>query len=520
MPFSHLIPAEKSLPSRCANLLWVVVCLCGVCVGAAKNQISVEALIKQSKFAEAQRRIEQMVGQDPQDAHAFYLLGELRKKQAKWFDAEKAYRHALVLNGKLGEALEALGRLYAEEEKTADAIALYEQARESSRKQSITVELATLYMRDGQFEKSLKTIDVIPAASRPDKLLPVMVADYIGLKRDADVQKTVPEILHRAPQHPELVPQLANVFLQSGMVGDASELLKLAMKHLKPTASLLTALANVQARTGETAKAKSTLYQALAMDANNSDALWGAARLAGGRGEWKEALQFLKSLVKVKPPQPEISRNIVYAAMMLDDLQTAHDAALDLHDLEPDSLESTMVMSAVLIRASQWGEAEPALRAALKQHPDDKRLLLAMGIVDYNLGHIDEADKELRASLGQKAGDAEAHYMLGLVAKQRGDIPQAAEEMEASLSVDPKKPEALSSLGQLYLQLNEVEKARSVLERAVVVIPDNAQNHYQLAMTYRRLGKTAEAKQQMETYQKLIARHVQQPTGESASAPQ
>src|SRR3974390_2534635 len=119
------------------------------------------------------------------------------------------------------------------------------------------------------------------------------------------------------------------------------------------------------------------------MDANYPDALWGAARIAGSGGDWTEAVALLKRMQKVAPPRLDALQNLVFAAMQVNDLQTAHDAALDLQDLQPDSLDSVLALAAVLIRGSHWGEAEAPLSRALAIHPDDKRLQLAKGIVEY-----------------------------------------------------------------------------------------------------------------------------------------
>jgi tetratricopeptide (TPR) repeat protein len=346
-----------------------------------------------------------------------------------------------------------------------------------------------------------------------------MVGDYIGLKRMDDVRKTVAEVLKRAPANPEVIPQLATIFLQGDMAGDAQELLKLAAARQKPTAALLTAEANVLARTGHREQAIAKLKQALALDPNYPDALWGAAKMAGGAGDWKAATVYLKRMLKNAPPRPEVLRDLVVTSMQIDEMQTAHDAAEDLLAIEHGSLDSVLAMSAVLIRGLHFGEAVDLAQKALQQYPNDKRLQLAFGTAQFKLGKLDEAEPHLQAALGQGTADSEIHYTLGLIAKQRGDTAAATQQMEAALALDPRKTDALSSLGQLYLQANEAEKAKKALEQAVKLAPDEPQNHYQLAITYRKLGLSAKAKEQMELFQKFSARRVPDSAGSPATSP-
>jgi tetratricopeptide (TPR) repeat protein len=296
------------------------------------------------------------------------------------------------------------------------------------------------------------------------------------------------------------------------MVGDAAELLHIAEPHQKITASFLAALARVQSATGQPDLAKATIAKALELDPKYPDALTEKARQDGNAGDWRAAVE---SLQKVVPPRTSVLRNLVFAALQIDDLQTAHDAAVDLYEFNPDSPENALALSVVLVRASHWGEARPLLEKVLAAHPEDKRAQLALGIVQYNLGNLDQATQLLTASLGQGAADSEARYMLGLVAKQRGDMPAAAREMELALAGSPDKPEALASLGQLYLQLNDTGKARTILEKAVDKLPNDPQTHYQLGLAYRKLNLNDKAREQTEIFQKLSVRKIPQPTGES-----
>jgi len=493
-----------------------IIALCALGMAAEHSAVSIDALIQQGKFAEAQRQIQQLLQKNPNDVHALNLLGRLNRKEAKYGMAEQAFVAAMGVSPKSAETLENLGSLYADEGRIAEAIPLYEALQGiNPHSAKVATEMASLYLQNGDFEKSLKTAEAVPVAARPDKLLPVIVADYVGLKQMDDVQRAVPEVLKRAAGNPEVVPQLANVFLQADMVGDAAELLRLAKTRQKATASLLTAEANVQARSGHRDEAKATLKQALALNPNYPEALWGAARMAGSSGDWKQAEELLKRMLRNAPPRKEVLENLVFASTQVNDMQTAHDAADDLLAIDHGSLDSVLVMSGVLIQGLHYGEAEALVQKALKEYPNDKRLHFAAGMAEFNMGKLDEAEPQLTASLGQGAADGQTHYTLGQIASQRGDVPGAIKQMELALALDPKNPSVLQSLGLLYLQSNELDKARTMLEGAVRAAPDNAQNHYQLAMAYRRLGLAPEAQDQMKLFQQLSARHVPAPAGDT-----
>jgi len=440
--------------------------------------------------------------------------------QKKYHQAEQLLVETIKQAPKSTSSYEKLSQLYADEQRTGEAIAIMEKRMALQPKSTkAAVQLATLYQEHGDHEKSLNVIKTIPPASRPARVLPTMAGNYFALSRAADAQKTVSEILRLAPKNSELVPQLAKSLLKMGSVGDARGLLTVAQEHQTVTPSFLSALAQVEARTGQPDQARATVDRALAMDPNHADALIAKSHLDGAAGNWKASIASLEKVLSNGPPRVDVLKSIVFASMQIDDLQMAHDRALELYQLDPQSSESGLALIAVLVRGAHWGEAGPILDKLLAQDPTDKRAHLAKGIVEYNLGNMASASEHLHASLGQGAADAEGHYMLGMVAKQAGDIPKATEEMEASLAGNPNKMEALSSLGQFYLQLGDAEKAKTVLERAIQKGSLDSQNHYQLAQAYRKLGMNNEAREQMEIFRKLSARTVPQPSGETPVSP-
>jgi tetratricopeptide (TPR) repeat protein len=482
---------------------------------------SVETLIREGKLEQADHDLQATLRKNPNDVHALTLLGAVRRKRGKYKLAEDLWVKAAQADSKMLEPIEDLAELYAEEDRFDDAVPLYETLLSSSPQNAkFQSALADLYQKQGHYKKSLDVAQSIPAKSRPDHLLVVIVADYIGLRRSEELQKAVDDVVRRAPKNPDLVPQLANVLLEHGMVADAGELLRMVAKHERVTANSLAVVAKIQAMSDQPEAAQATVNKALQLDPKSRDALLIAARLSGAKGDWKSAMSYLQRAQKTGPPTPDLLQNLVFACMRSNDLIAAHDAALDLLDIQPDSPDAALTMCAVLIRASHWGEADPLLDKILSVRPADKRALVGKGVVDYNMGRIDDAQKHLTASMGDAAADPEANYYLGLVAKQKGAFPAAANYMELALKSAPENVDAMTTLGQIYLALGDAEKARPLLEQAVSKVPKDSQTHYQLALAYKKLGLTDKAREQMALFQQLTIREgAQQPVGQVMKQP-
>ena len=256
------------------------------------------------------------------------LRASNRVKERKYQEAEALLKKAVAIDPKNASAFERMGSLYADEERWQEALSSYEEAhtllpRDTTAKAS----LAALYEQTGDNEASLKIANSILPETRPTRLLAVMVVDYLALNRPEEAQKFIGQILQNAPANPDLVPQLATIFLRKGLVGDAGELLRIVENHQKVTSAFLVALARVQARTGKPTQSKGTLAKALALDPSNSDALIETARQRGDAGDWKTAAASLQKVWGLGPPRISVLQGLVFASMQTDDLQTAHDAA-------------------------------------------------------------------------------------------------------------------------------------------------------------------------------------------------
>ncbi len=269
------------------------------CVAADTRAKAIDTLIQGGKLSQAAQQLQESLAQNPRDASALTLLGKVRVKQRQYPQAERLFQEAQRANPRLPIAHEQLGSLYADEERIDEAITAYETLKQlQPQGMKARAQLATLYERKGKHAESLALARSIPDANRPDRLLPIMVADYLGLNQPDQAQKVVGEILRKAPTDPELVPQLAAIFFRQGMNGDASHLLRIAEPHQENTASFLAALARAQFNEGQQEQSKATIAKALALDPNHAAALLEKARQDGKRGAWRLAAESLQKIQK------------------------------------------------------------------------------------------------------------------------------------------------------------------------------------------------------------------------------
>jgi tetratricopeptide (TPR) repeat protein len=499
--------------------LWLMLlgtpCFASAPAAGPSQYAAIETLIRQAKLDQAEQQLTALLKQNPKDGRAELLLGNVRLQQKNYGEAEKQFRQATEHSPKSLPACEALGRLLLDEARIDEATKQYEGcAKLSPTNAKNLATLAKLYTLQGKFEKSLAMMKPVAEAALPVQVYPTIAADDVALGRQDEAQAAIAEVMRHAPENPDLVPELANMFMEHGMASDAAELLRIAGPHQKNTAYFLSALTKAQAATGNPTKAKATLAKALQQDSKSVEALYAGAQIAIATQDWDTAAQYLDAALDAGPPRRDILQSAVLVELKRNNLQAAHGIAQRWYELQPDEPASALAFAVVLVEGNHYGEAKRLLEKVLQRNPDDKRALLAMGVVQYNAGQLADATRLLQGSLGKGPDDANAHYFLGLIAKQEGNVAEAISQMEQSLAVDPNNAKSLGAAGQLYLQENDLPKARAALEKAVEKAPDEPQNHYELARVYKKLSMPAEAQAQLALYEMLRPQRPQAPAGE------
>ena len=110
-------------------------------------------------------------------------------------------------------------------------------------------------------------------------------------------------------------------------------------------------------------------------------------------------------------------------------------------DLKPQRLDY-LNEALALERQGDYDAALTSYRLALRDQPNDHRVLQNMAIAFTKTGRVDEAIRCYRRALELKPSLSGAHYGLAFLLIKRGDYPAAASHLTAFLDAPPKSVEA------------------------------------------------------------------------------
>jgi len=111
------------------------------------------------------------------------------------------------------------------------------------------------------------------------------------------------------------------------------------------------------------------------------------------------------------------------------------------HEIKPQRLDY-LNEALALERQGDFDAALTSYRLALRDKPDDYRVLQNMAIAYTKTGRTEEAVRSYRRALDIKPTLSGAHYGLAFLLLKRGEQAEAEHHLEAFLQQPPNTPEA------------------------------------------------------------------------------
>jgi tetratricopeptide (TPR) repeat protein len=122
---------------------------------------------------------------------------------------------------------------------------------------------------------------------------------------------------------------------------------------------------------------------------------------------------------------------------------------------ETDYLSEALALE----RQGDYDAALTSYRLALRQKPNNHKVLQNMAIAYSKLGQLDEAVRCYRRALAIEPKLSGAHYGLAFLLLRRGDADDAAFHLEAFLMDPPRSPEAERWVKHAQKTLDEMKTA-------------------------------------------------------------
>jgi tetratricopeptide (TPR) repeat protein len=201
----------------------------------------------------------------------------------------------------------------------------------------------------------------------------------------------------------------------------------------------------------------------------------GAAMEGQARSDWRDKVLYRLGLIELSRNDDQIaarerwgqmsSREEIVKALTLSGLNIWRDGVIAQN--EGDAARATEF----------FNQAEPLLSDALRQGARSTKVYLALGMLQFSLGHYGDAVVHFDKLIALQPSSPLGHYWLGRSAFQHMDYPNARRAFEDAASIEPTDAHTHYWLARTLKELNEIKKADEVVRKSIDFDPTNAQAH-------------------------------------------
>jgi len=199
-------------------------------------------------------------------------------------------------------------------------------------------------------------------------------------------------------------------------------------------------------------------------------------------------------------------------------LQPAIDVFAEGHNQFPNSVRMLLGLGVALYDRGSFDESVRCLCRASDLKPDDPTPYTFLGKIEsVQAAPLAGVSERLERFVRLHPDSALANYYYGLsLWKQQTGTRDAAlaakvqSLLENAIRLDPKLGVAHLQLGIVYVEQQNFPAAIAALQQAIQVSPQVEEAHYRLSQAYQRAGDSRNAKRELEVYQEVKKRSVEQ----------
>lgn len=174
-----------------------------------------------------------------------------------------------------------------------------------------------------------------------------------------------------------------------------------------------------------------------------------------------------------------------------------------LRAIDPDSFQLHTLLGESYADEKQYPEAIEEYRAALRRNPGAAGIHFSIGVAYWVLHDLGKAEPELKDALKENPEDPMTNLYLGDIAVQDRRFDEAFGYLQVAERAHLDVPQMHTLLGACYQARHDPENAKRELLAAIQGDPAAAPPHYLLAQVYRELHDADASARELKEFDDL-----------------
>ena len=439
--------------------------------------------LAENKIREAALELKNALQENPDNAEARYLLGQINLDIGDMAGAEKEFRRA--------------------------ASAGWEEAQ-------ARIGLARALINSNAFQKMIDEVEIkdsYPAAARAD-LYGLRAVAQAGLGKLDQARETLAAGAAIDAKAFQVLKTTSQLQLVSGDTAGAASTLKQALAAYpdNPELLLLSAITAIQAndQAGAMVAYRNVIDQdsARLMSVYGRQARLGLARLQILDKDLEQAQSTLAPLFKRNAEDPEANYLGGMLAFEQGNLDLAEERLLKVLKVAPDHVQTQLLFGTVNYAQKDYEQAAYYIARYVSAVPENLGARKLLGRTYMMLGQHDEAQATLQPGLRGSADDAELLALVGLSRLQGGMTASGIEGLEKAVKAAPDSAAIRGELAKAYLSSGDTDRAIQELNTLLAEGGDQEKTETLLVLAHLRKGDTGLA---IDGVLKMLARKPEDP---------
>ncbi len=239
--------------------------------------------------------------------------------------------------------------------------------------------------------------------------------------------------------------------------------------------------------------------EALRLNPTYTDVWVSLSECAYSMSEYALALTYIDTALKYLKDSSTLQNLKGFSLIGLGRLEEAKSIFLSVLASFPNDVDARFGLAELDLFNGRISGAEKYYKDALSRQVQNKKALLSLALISYELGNKTASKDYLSQALLYHNGESEVHYFASYVAVMDGNLSEAENHCRNAVLLSPKNDKFLELLSLILYNRSKYNEAMEICDKRIALNRNTSLAWYVKAKIFEKQGKPEDALRSYET---------------------